>query len=120
MSTSAPGRLVPPNATPGSEHHQEGARNMPTETTVERTVQVGSRVGLHARPAAAVVELAATLPAVVTIAKGDGAPADTRSLLSLIALGAECGDEVTLRAEGDGAEASVGALAELISSDQDA
>jgi phosphocarrier protein len=75
---------------------------------------------LHARPAAAVVELAGTLPAVVAIHRGDRVAADARSLLSLIALGAEQGDEVTLRAEGDGAEQAVSALADLIASDQDA
>ena len=93
---------------------------MSTETTIQRTVAVGSRVGLHARPAAAVVKAAQELPAVVRIAKGDSTPADCRSLLSILALGAEQGDEVHLSAEGEGAEESVTALAELIASDHDA
>lgn len=92
---------------------------MSTETTaVTRTVKVGSRVGLHARPASLVAQAAAEQPAVVHIAK-DGDPVDARSMLSLIALGAEQGDEVTLSAEGDGAEASVEAIATLILSDLD-
>lgn len=97
---------------------------MPTETTptdlFERTVTVGSRVGLHARPASAVAKAAGDLPAVVSISKGDKVAADARSLLSLLALGAEHGDEVTLRAEGDGAETAVTTLADLVASDQDA
>lgn len=93
---------------------------MPTDTTVERTVNVGSRVGLHARPASAVAKAAGSLSAVVSISKGDRVAADARSLLSLLALGAEHGDQVTLRAEGDGAEDAVTALAALIASDQDA
>lgn len=92
---------------------------MSTDTTIHRTIAVGSRVGLHARPAAAVVKAAQELPAVVKIAKGESTPADCRSLLSILALGAEQGDEVTLSAEGDGAEESVAALAALIESDQD-
>ncbi len=88
--------------------------------TVSRTVAVGSRVGLHARPATAIAKAAAGLPAVVRIGKGDKTPADARSLLSILALGAEHGDEVVLSANGDGAEESVAALADLIASDQDA
>lgn len=94
---------------------------MPAEAvTVQRTVTVGSRVGLHARPAAAVVKLAGAQPAVVKIAREGGNGADCRSLLSILALGAEHGDTVVLTAEGDGAEESVAALADLIVSDMDA
>lgn len=89
---------------------------MSTETTVERTVTVGSPVGLHARPAKLVAAAAADLPAVVHIAT-DGDPVDARSLLSLLALGAEHGDTVTLTAAGEGAAESVDALAELIAAD---
>lgn len=91
-----------------------------TTGAIERTVTVGSRVGLHARPAAAVVKLAGTQPAVVRIAREGGTPADCRSLLSILALGAVHGDAVVLTAEGEGAAASVDALAELIASDMDA
>lgn len=87
-------------------------------TTVTRDVVIASRVGLHARPAAAVAKAAAGLPATVHIAKG-GDPVDARSLLSLISLGAEQGDTVTLSAEGEGAEESVDALAALLETDHD-
>ena len=87
-------------------------------STVTREVVVGSRVGLHARPAALVAQAAAAQPVVVRIAK-DGDPVDARSLLSLIALGAKHGDTVTLHAEGDGADSAVGALVALITQDLD-
>lgn len=90
-----------------------------TRTAVQRQVTVGSRVGLHARPAAAVAKAAADQPVPVLIAKGGGPPVDARSLLSLVSLGAEHGDTVTLSADGDGAEASVAALAHLIAHDHD-
>lgn len=93
---------------------------MSTGTAIEREVTVGSRVGLHARPAAMVAEAAGKQPAVVHIAKGDGDPVDCRSLLSILALGAEHGDTVRLTSEGDGAEAAVEALAGLIARDLDA
>lgn len=93
----------------------------PTTTAgaVSRTVAVGSRVGLHARPAALVAQAATEQPVVVMIAK-DGDPVDARSMLSLIALGAEQGDEVTLTADGEGAEAAVAAVAALVARDLDA
>ncbi|WP_370325835.1 HPr family phosphocarrier protein [Euzebya sp.] len=91
-----------------------------TSASVSRTVTVGSSVGLHARPAGAVVKLATAQPAVVTLSKGDKGPVDARSLLSLLSLGAEHGDEVTVAAEGEGAQESVDAVADLIATDQDA
>lgn len=89
-----------------------------TDTPVERTVAVGSRVGLHARPAAVIAAAAAEQPAVVLIAK-DGDPVDARSMLSLISLGATLGDEVTVSAEGPDAAAAVEAIAALVIQDLD-
>ena len=86
-------------------------------STVEREVTIASRVGLHARPAATVAKAAADLPVVVYIAKDGTPPVDTRSILSLISLGAEQGDSVRLTAEGDGAEAAVDAIAHLLETD---
>ena len=90
-----------------------------TEGTATRTVAVGSRVGLHARPPTAITKAMGELPAVVRIGRGNSPLSDARSLLSILALGAEHGDEVVLTATGEGAEASVAALAELIAGDQD-
>ncbi|HUG84906.1 MAG TPA: HPr family phosphocarrier protein [Euzebya sp.] len=98
---------------------QAGNTARSEEGTVTRTVAVGSHVGLHARPATAIAKAAAGLRTAVLIGRGDRAPADARSLLSILALGAEHGDEVTLTASGEGAEQAVTALAALIASDQD-
>jgi phosphocarrier protein len=62
----------------------------------ERRVAVGSKVGLHARPAAMFVQAAAKQPVKVTIAKVGGDPVDARSILSVLALDARGGDEVVL------------------------
>ncbi len=84
------------------------------------TTTIGSRVGLHARPAALFARAAADLPVDVTIALGDGEPVDASSMLSVMTLGAAFGgDSVTLRADGDGADAAVGSLAELLASELD-
>ncbi len=66
---------------------------------VSRKVVVGSRVGLHARPAKLVAQEAAKQPVIVRIGKNGGDPVDARSLLSLLALGAKRGDEVILEAD---------------------
>lgn len=86
----------------------------------ERTVVVGARTGLHARPAALFVQAATRLPVKVTVACDDRPPVDARSLLSVLALGAKHGDSVVLSAEGEGAEAAVDELARLVASDLDA
>lgn len=78
---------------------------------VARTVTLVNRDGLHARPAAEFVKLAATFGAETTV-QG----ADARSLLAVMALGLARGSEVRIEARGPGARAAVDALAELVES----
>ncbi|WP_131683407.1 HPr family phosphocarrier protein [Pseudarthrobacter sp. YALA5] len=89
----------------------------------ERTATIASRSGLHARPAALFAEAAGEVGVEVTIAK-PGEPADealdASSILSLMTLGAEKGDVVVLRAEGDGADAALDSLVKLLETDLDA
>jgi phosphocarrier protein len=56
----------------------------------------------------------------VKIAKDGKPPVNAASLLSLLTLGAEFGDEVTLSAEGEGAETALDGLAEMLGRDLDA
>ena len=85
----------------------------------ERRVIVASEVGLHARPAALLAKTAAAQPVTITIRKDGAEPVEASSILSLMALGAEHGDEVVLAAEGEGAEAALDEVADLISSELD-
>ncbi|MDT0379445.1 HPr family phosphocarrier protein [Streptomyces sp. DSM 42041] len=87
---------------------------------LERTVVVGARSGLHARPAALFVQAATRLPVQVNVARDGRPPVSARSLLSVLSLGAGHGDAVVLSAEGEGAEAAVDELARLVASDLDA
>lgn len=86
----------------------------------ERVVVIASRVGLHARPAAAFVRAAAAAPVPVTIRKDGREPVSASSILSVLTLGAAQGDEVVLAAEGEGAEGVLDALAELLGRDEGA
>jgi len=85
-----------------------------------RTVTVGSASGLHARPAAIFVAAATAQPVAVTIRTADKPAVPARSMLSVLSLGAKCGTEVTLEADGPAAESSLDALAALIAADLDA
>ncbi|GAB76935.1 Phosphocarrier protein HPr [Austwickia chelonae] len=84
-----------------------------------RTVPVAASVGLHARPASLFVQevMATGLP--VTIACGDRGPVDGRSMLGVMTLGARHGEEVTLTADGEGAEEALDRLVEFLSRDLD-
>ncbi|NUR59592.1 MAG: HPr family phosphocarrier protein [Catenulispora sp.] len=86
----------------------------------ERTVTVASSVGLHARPAAVFVKKAKELPVPVTLAKEGGKPVSAKSMLQVMSLDVQHGDEVTVAAEGEGADVAVDELAGLLESDLDA
>ncbi len=82
-----------------------------------RTVTIAASHGLHARPAKLFAEAAKNSGLDVTVAKGDGKPANAASILGVIALGANQGDEVTLTVEGDGAETVLDQLAGMLETD---
>jgi len=86
----------------------------------ERRVVVASRIGLHARPAALFSAAAGTVGVPVTIGKPGGPVVPAASILSVLTLSVSCGDEVVLRADGEGAEAALDALAALLARDLDA
>lgn len=85
-----------------------------------RTVTVGSRVGLHARPASLFVQAVAASGAQVTIAKAGGEAADGASILGVLALAIGHGEHVDLVVTGENAEAVADELAALVASDLDA
>lgn len=84
---------------------------------MQRTVTVASRVGLHARPAAVFVKAASTATLPVTIAKEGKEPVNARSILAVLGLDVRGGEDVVLEADGDGAEAILEKLADLLTED---
>ncbi len=83
-----------------------------SSAVIIRTVVVRNPQGLHARPADLLVREASRYQADITLEK-DGYRVDCKSILSLLTLGAECGTEMSLYAEGADAEAAVATIAEL-------
>jgi phosphocarrier protein HPr len=72
-----------------------------------------NRRGLHARASAKFVTMAAGQTAAVEVEK-DGSCVCGTSIMGLMMLGAAMGDSITIRAEGEGAEQAVAALAALV------
>ena len=82
---------------------------------VRRVVLIRNRRGLHARASAKFVTLASELPGEVKVEKeGGGDTVTGTSIMGLMMLGAAMGDSIVISADGDGAEAAVAALAELV------
>ncbi len=80
----------------------------------EARIPVLNEIGLHARPAALVVELASRFDADLRLAKPGGAgPVSARSLTGLMTLLARQGDELRATASGPQAREALAALEEL-------
>lgn len=86
----------------------------------ERRVTVGAEVGLHARPVAVFVKAAGNAPADVTVAREEGEPVDAKSMLAVLGLDVRGGEEIVLRAEGEGAEQALEQLAEVAAAEEPA
>jgi len=66
---------------------------------IERRVTITNRAGLHTRPAATLVKLAAKFKSEFFIEK-DGLEINGKSIIGVMTLAAEQGSELTLRFEG--------------------
>jgi phosphotransferase system HPr (HPr) family protein len=79
------------------------------------TVTIPNPAGLHARPAAELARLAASLGSRVTV-ETDGRVLDAASVLSVMAAGIVGGQEVVLRCEGPDAAADLATVAAAVRS----
>ena len=82
------------------------------DDTVEKSCTVRNKMGLHARPAAMIVQTANKFPCDVTLEK-DGTPVNGKSIMGVLMLAAPMGTSVTVRAEGEQAQQCADAIAEL-------
>lgn len=83
---------------------------------VERTVVVRNPTGLHARPAALFVQTAKRFATTRIEVSRDGRTCDAKSILGVLTLAVTQGTAVTIRADGEEAEAALAALVEAIES----
>jgi len=79
----------------------------------ERRVRVLNKLGLHARPAALLVQTAARFKSKVWIRKGD-LEVNGKSIMGVMMLAAEQGSDLFFRAEGPDEKEIVSALTQLV------
>ena len=84
-------------------------------TAVQRDVRIANQCGLHARASAKFVSMASQMPASIEVEK-DGHRVCGTSIMGLMMLGAAMGDQITIHVDGEGAEAALEQLAELVES----
>jgi len=80
---------------------------------IERPVTIANKNGLHARPAAEIVKLAAKFTSEITLVRDD-LEVNGKSIMGVMMLAAEFGSTLLVRAEGPDAQAAVDALVALI------
>lgn len=83
---------------------------------IQTPVQVINQLGLHARAAAKVVELAKTFAATITLAPaadGSAKPVDAKSIMAVMLLAAPQGTDLAATIDGEDEEAATAALVEL-------
>lgn len=79
----------------------------------ERKVVVANETGLHARPAASLVQFVKNYPGEVKIIK-DGKEANAKSIFNVMSLGIAKGTEITLVVEGVDEEKFADELVEFV------
>jgi phosphocarrier protein len=80
---------------------------------VERSVQVTNKNGIHARPAAEIVKIAARYKSQITLIRDD-LEVNGKSIMGVMMLAAEEGATIKVRAEGEDEREALAALDELI------
>ncbi|MCP4445288.1 MAG: HPr family phosphocarrier protein [Myxococcales bacterium] len=79
------------------------------------SVEIQNRLGLHTRAATLLVQLASSFPCEVFLEK-DGQEVNGKSIMGILMLVASQGSVITVRCEGERAEAACAALVKLIDS----
>lgn len=82
---------------------------------IEKEVTVKNRAGLHTRPAATLVKLAAKFKSEVYFVR-DGFPINGKSIIGVMTLAAEQGSKLIVKVDGPDEEDAVNAIIELFES----
>jgi len=80
---------------------------------LEKTYTIVNSLGLHARPAARIVQVANKHRAEIQLAK-DGNAVNAKSIMGVLTLAASRGSALTVVCEGEDAEAALSAIGGLI------
>ncbi len=72
----------------------------------EITYVIKDEMGIHARPAGELVKVAAGFACDIKIGK-DGREVDAKRIMGVMSLGAKCGQEITIKAEGENEDGAI-------------
>ena len=84
-------------------------------TVVKKEIRVVNRLGLHARPAAQIVQKASQFKSEIKLSK-DGLEVNAKSIMGVMMLAAEMGSSLFILAEGPDEEAAAEAIAVVFAS----
>ena len=82
---------------------------------IEQTITISNRAGIHARPAALLVQTTKDYNCNIYFEKGHNR-INAKSIMGIITLGASYGTEIKIIAEGEGEQAAVESLVRLFES----
>lgn len=82
---------------------------------VEKEIEIVNKLGLHARPAALLVQKAGKFKSEISLEK-EGQKINGKSIMGVMMLAAERGSIIIIKAEGEDEAEAVEALVELIES----
>ena len=83
---------------------------------IQKTVVVTNRLGIHARPAALLVQGASRFKADVFLSKGEVQRINGKSIMGVMMLAAEHGAEVLVEADGEDEAEAVESVGHLLAS----
>ena len=81
-------------------------------STLRREIKVQNKLGLHARPAAMLVQLVSRFKCEMTVTRED-MTVNAKSIMGVMMLAAECGSTLVLIGEGEQAGQALDAVEEL-------
>lgn len=79
---------------------------------VSENILISSQLGIHLRPAGAMCDAAIKYNSHITFEYGDGKTANAKSVISILASGVKCGEEIKLIADGEDEQEALKAVSE--------
>lgn len=79
---------------------------------VSQKIVISSALGIHLRPACAMCDMAIKYESKVSFNYGDGRNANAKSVISILASGVKCGQEIELIAEGSDEQEALEAVSQ--------
>ncbi|HIC21885.1 MAG: HPr family phosphocarrier protein [Planctomycetota bacterium] len=81
---------------------------------ISQTVKITYESGLHARASTEFVRLAQRFEAEIKVSRSDGIGVDGKSIIAVMTLGAQLGDEIVIETVGSDAAEALEALIQLV------